>query len=73
MFSYRTETPVQLTPHKCPKCDGVGFLQYNPAIGPFAAATSACGPWQCNVCENGVIFSRVAMTQAAPAAKEGER
>jgi len=41
-------------PHKCPKCDGIGWLQYDPNM-PWQITTLA-GPWQCNACINGIIW-----------------
>lgn len=44
-------------PHKCPKCDGYGWLQYDPTM-PFGANTSA-GPWQCPACSGtGILWSQ---------------
>jgi hypothetical protein len=42
-------------PHKCPKCNGLGWLQYDPQ-SPFNTGSTACGPWQCNACTNGIIY-----------------
>ena len=48
------------TPHKCPKCNGVGYLKYDPS-NPFGdvtgTATSGFGRWNCNACTNGIIWS----------------
>jgi hypothetical protein len=44
------------TPHKCPKCNGTNWLQYDPQ-SPYGAGTTNCGPWQCNACINGIIWS----------------
>ena len=42
-------------PHKCPKCDGKGMLQYDPKL-PFNTTHSSTGPWQCDVCDLGVLW-----------------
>lgn len=63
-FTYRTETPVQLTPHKCPKCNACGFLSYNPALGPQWTFQSTQTNWACDVCERGIIWSRIATEKA---------
>lgn len=51
-------------PHRCPKCSGVGVLQYDPQ-SPFASAT-ACGPWPCNACVNGILWSTADTVKQAP-------
>lgn len=46
-------------PYKCPKCDGVGFLRYNPnnPFADYAGTSTACfGQWSCNACVNGIIW-----------------
>ena len=48
----------QRTPHKCPKCDGKGWLRYHPAM-PFSMAEEHEGAWRCDVCESGIIWSRL--------------
>ena len=47
-------------PHKCPKCNGTGYLRYNPQM-PFSD-TSSCGPWHCNACVNGIIWESPVVT-----------
>ena len=42
-------------PHQCPKCNGFGWLQYDPNYTYFGH-TTVCGPWQCNACVNGIIW-----------------
>lgn len=42
-------------PHKCPKCNGTGFLPFDPLMG-WQVSTTSCGPWQCNVCQSGIIW-----------------
>lgn len=46
------------TPHKCPKCNGTGWLQFNPQTGPIGIGTS-CGPWVCDVCHKGIIWEQL--------------
>jgi len=43
-------------PHKCPKCNGFGYLQYNPSM-PFSGCSTSLGPWKCDVCNNGVLWT----------------
>ena len=62
------------TPHKCPKCNGIGFLQYDPN-NPFSditgTSTENFGKWHCNVCQSGIIWThepldmKTAIKQAA--------
>ena len=40
---------------RCPKCNGMGWLLYDPDA-PFAGANTNAGPWRCPVCINGVIY-----------------
>ena len=43
-------------PYKCPKCDGLGQLLFNPQM-PYSSTTST-GPWQCDAClGTGIIYS----------------
>lgn len=44
------------TPHKCPKCDGKGWLLFDPQM-PYATASTSSGPWKCDVCQEGVLWS----------------
>lgn len=45
------------TPHKCPKCDGRGQLQYDPRM-PFSTGHTSCGPWPCDACgSTGILWS----------------
>jgi hypothetical protein len=48
------------TPHKCPKCNGTGFLTYSPQFGPYykneGIAAVLAGPWHCDVCQGGIIW-----------------
>lgn len=55
-----------MTPHKCPKCNGTGWLYWNPAFGPLAGPTASAGPWHCNVCQGGIIWSQEPQPRAAP-------
>ena len=44
------------TPHQCPKCGGLGWLQYDPN-SPFGSST-VTGPWMCPPCgTTGIIWS----------------
>ena len=58
---------IQRTPHKCPKCDGKGWLGYDPTTGlgnyrdvdPVTGLRDPRGvPWRCDVCESGIIWSK---------------
>ena len=42
-------------PYKCPKCDGVGMLKYNP-LNPFGGSSTSAGPWQCPACNGSGIL-----------------
>lgn len=41
-----------MKPHKCPKCDGVGKLCYDPN-NPVMTGSYL---WNCNACVNGIIL-----------------
>ena len=47
----------QRTPHKCPKCDGKGWLSFDPAVGPKMLWQTGDW-WHCDVCESGIIWSK---------------
>ena len=49
--------PQQRTPHKCPKCDGKGWLAFDPAVGPKMLWLTGDW-WRCDVCESGIIWSK---------------
>lgn len=45
------------TPHRCPVCNGHGYVSYPPGIAdgqPFSS--SSAGPWPCHACEGGGII-----------------
>ncbi len=45
------------TPYQCPKCGGIGALQYDPNM-PFGSNTN-CGPWSCPPCGGtGIIYAK---------------
>lgn len=46
---------MQRTPHKCPKCDGKGWVNFEPETGRFEGAPQM---WRCDVCEAGIIWSK---------------
>ena len=48
---------IQRTPHKCPKCDGKGWLSFDPAVGPKMLWQTGEW-WNCDVCESGIIWSK---------------
>ena len=44
-------------PYKCPKCNGVGMLGYDPN-NPFREIGTVSGPWHCIPCGGtGIIWS----------------
>ena len=52
-----TQPLPQRTPHKCPKCDGKGWLSFDPAVGPKMLWQTGEW-WHCDVCESGIIWSK---------------
>ena len=56
------QTFIQSTPHKCPKCDGRGWLSFDPysslGLHPDLAKGEDKTPFRCDVCESGIIWSK---------------
>lgn len=39
----------EATPHRCPVCEGLGAVQFNPLM-PTSANQASVGPWPCPTC-----------------------
>lgn len=59
-----------MTPHKCPKCNGLGWLRYDPRI-PTAQEHTSAGPWMCPPCGGtGILWSSPTAPGKAKTQKE---
>jgi len=51
-------------PHKCPKCNGTGWLPYNPQAPYMTESTSTQPQWHCDVCVSGIIWEQAILNRS---------